>query len=108
MANLTGRDRADYVHDMFTGIAQRYDLMNRVMTAGQDIRWRKLVIHRAGLIPGNRVLDLGAGTGDLAREALDQCPNCFVVAASSAGASGVTSPANMPDLLFVIMFHLCS
>jgi demethylmenaquinone methyltransferase/2-methoxy-6-polyprenyl-1,4-benzoquinol methylase len=81
LANLTGRDRADYVHDMFTGIAHRYDLMNRVMTAGQDIRWRKLVIQRAGLIPGNRVLDLGAGTGDLAREALYQCPNCFVVAA---------------------------
>jgi demethylmenaquinone methyltransferase/2-methoxy-6-polyprenyl-1,4-benzoquinol methylase len=66
---------------MFTGVAHRYDLMNRVMTAGQDVRWRREVIRRAALQPGNLLLDLGAGTGDLAREALNQCPNCYPIAA---------------------------
>ena len=43
-ANLTGEERAHYVQDMFSRIAFRYDLMNRLMTAGQDVRWRQEVI----------------------------------------------------------------
>jgi len=74
-------DRAGYVQDVFTRIAPRYDLMNRLMTAGQDIRWRKEVIRRARLQAGDLLLDLGAGTGDLAHEALRQQPGCRVVAA---------------------------
>jgi demethylmenaquinone methyltransferase/2-methoxy-6-polyprenyl-1,4-benzoquinol methylase len=41
MANLTGNDRSHYVQDVFTRIAPRYDLMNRLMTGGQDLRWRR-------------------------------------------------------------------
>jgi len=74
MANLTGGERARYVQAMFTRIAARYDLMNRLMTGGQDAGWRREVIRRARLAPGDRLLDLGAGTGDLGREALRQQP----------------------------------
>lgn len=81
MANLTGGERARYVQGMFARIARRYDLMNRLMTAGQDVSWRREVIHRAALPPHGRLLDLGAGTGDLAREALRQIPESQVVAA---------------------------
>lgn len=80
-AGLTGEERAHYVQDMFSRIAFRYDLMNRLMTAGQDVRWRQEVIRRAGLPPGGCLLDLGAGTGDLAREALRQHPDCHPIAA---------------------------
>ncbi len=81
MAHLTGNERARYVQAMFTDIAPRYDLMNRLMTAGQDVHWRKEVIRRAELRPGRVLLDLGAGTGDLAFEALRQQPGARVIAA---------------------------
>jgi demethylmenaquinone methyltransferase/2-methoxy-6-polyprenyl-1,4-benzoquinol methylase len=66
---------------MFGRIARRYDLMNRLMTAGQDVIWRREVIRRAKIPPGGRLLDLGAGTGDLVREAVVQNPACHPVAA---------------------------
>lgn len=81
LANLTGHERERYVRAMFTQIAFRYDFMNRVMTAGQDVRWRREVIQLACLPPGGFLLDLGAGTGDLSREALRQDPGSRVVAA---------------------------
>jgi demethylmenaquinone methyltransferase/2-methoxy-6-polyprenyl-1,4-benzoquinol methylase len=81
MTQLNGAQRARYVQEMFSRIAGHYDLMNRVMTAGQDIHWRKEVIHLAGLPTGGWLLDLGAGTGDLAREAIRQQPSGHVLAA---------------------------
>ncbi len=70
MTHLTGAERARYVQGMFGRIAGRYDVMNRLMTGGQDVRWRRQVIDRAQLPPGGKLLDLGTGTGDLAFEAL--------------------------------------
>ncbi len=81
MTNLTGPERASYVQGMFTRIAPRYDRMNRLMTGGQDLAWRREVIRRAGLRPGARLLDLGAGTGDLTREARRQQPGVRALAA---------------------------
>jgi len=81
MFHLSGEQRAAHVHALFTRIAGRYDLMNRLMTWGQDHRWRREVIDRAQTPPGGRLLDLGAGTGDLALEALRRDPGLRVVAA---------------------------
>ncbi|HSB00209.1 MAG TPA: ubiquinone/menaquinone biosynthesis methyltransferase [Anaerolineales bacterium] len=81
MAYLTGPERATYVQKIFTQIAKRYDLMNRLMTGGQDIRWRREVIQHARLHHNARLLDVGAGTGDLAREASAQFPRAKVIAA---------------------------
>jgi demethylmenaquinone methyltransferase/2-methoxy-6-polyprenyl-1,4-benzoquinol methylase len=81
MSTFSGEERSQYVQAMFTRIAGRYDLMNRLMTFGQDKRWRKEVIRLAGLPPKGRILDLGAGTGDLALEALKRHPDSKSVAA---------------------------
>jgi demethylmenaquinone methyltransferase/2-methoxy-6-polyprenyl-1,4-benzoquinol methylase len=81
MTQLKGRERATYVQSMFTRIARRYDLMNRLMTGGQDIHWRRKVIQLARLRRNDRLLDVGTGTGDLAREALAQFPAAKVIAA---------------------------
>jgi demethylmenaquinone methyltransferase/2-methoxy-6-polyprenyl-1,4-benzoquinol methylase len=51
---------------MFGAIADRYDLMNRVMTMGRDQRWRVQAADVAGLSPGASALDVATGTGDLA------------------------------------------
>ena len=61
----TGRLAPDAVRTMFDRIAPVYDVMNRVMTAGLDRRWRRLTVE-AVVRPGDRVLDGCCGTGDLA------------------------------------------
>jgi demethylmenaquinone methyltransferase / 2-methoxy-6-polyprenyl-1,4-benzoquinol methylase len=82
MTHLTGSERSAYVQGMFTRIAQRYDLMNRLMTAGQDSLWRAEVIRRAALPPGESlVLDIGAGTGDLSFDVLHKLPQTTTIAA---------------------------
>ena len=81
LANLQGAERARYVQAMFGRIAPHYDLMNRLMTAGQDVSWRREAIRRAKLPERGKLLDLGAGTGDLALEALRQYPNASIAAA---------------------------
>ena len=48
---------------MFDGVAQRYDLTNSVLSFAQDRRWRRLTRAALDLRPGDRVLDLAAGTG---------------------------------------------
>jgi demethylmenaquinone methyltransferase/2-methoxy-6-polyprenyl-1,4-benzoquinol methylase len=51
---------------MFSRIVSRYDLMNTLMTFGQDRRWRELTVDGAALPPGGRALDVATGTGELA------------------------------------------
>lgn len=58
--------KAGYVREMFSRIAPRYDLVNRLMTFGRDQRWRRLTVQRAGVATGARVLDIATGTADLA------------------------------------------
>ncbi|MEU4694567.1 demethylmenaquinone methyltransferase [Actinoplanes sp. NPDC023714] len=51
------------VAEMFDGVAKRYDLTNTVLSFGQDRGWRRATRAALGLRPGERVLDVGAGTG---------------------------------------------
>jgi demethylmenaquinone methyltransferase/2-methoxy-6-polyprenyl-1,4-benzoquinol methylase len=71
---------------MFDRIAPVYDAMNRVMTAGLDLRWRRIAA-AAVVRPGDRVLDAACGTGDLA------------LAARGAGASEVVGVDFSPRML---------
>lgn len=84
MAHLTGKERSDYVQEMFGRIAGRYNLMNRVMTFGQDMRWRRFVVKQANLPPHGKLLDLATGTGDIAFEAAQLQPSAQVVGADFA------------------------
>lgn len=63
-----GEEKVRAVREMFDTIAPRYDLVNRVMTFGLDVRWRKRATHSLALPTGSVVLDIAAGTGDFCRE----------------------------------------
>lgn len=84
MTHLQGKERATYVQDMFGRIAGRYNLMNRLMTGGQDMRWRRFVVQQAQLPVKGKLLDLATGTGDIAFEALKVTPNVQAVGADFA------------------------
>ena len=68
MTYESGTLEPEVVRGMFDRIAPVYDVMNRVMTAGLDRRWRRLAAAEV-VWPGDRVLDACCGTGDLAVEA---------------------------------------
>lgn len=62
------------MRSMFDRIAPRYDLLNRVLSAGTDVRWRRRAVDYLELEPAARVLDLCTGTADLLVEALGRDP----------------------------------
>jgi demethylmenaquinone methyltransferase/2-methoxy-6-polyprenyl-1,4-benzoquinol methylase len=63
----TGPEKTELVRSMFDAIAPRYDLVNRMMTFGLDMHWRRQSVRALGLPEGSRVLDLACGTGDFIR-----------------------------------------
>lgn len=71
---------ASAMRQMFGRIVRRYDLLNRVISLGQDQRWRREAVSRLGAGAGEWALDLGAGTGDLALELVRQQPGARAVA----------------------------
>ncbi len=59
-------EKAAAVRDMFDRISPSYDRVNRLMTFNADQRWRRELVRRLGVGPGDLVLDLACGTGDFA------------------------------------------
>ena len=73
-------DKARFVRGMFDAIAARYDLMNRLMTGGQDGRWRRLTADAIHHETVGVVLDVGSGTGDLSLAVARRAPYARVIA----------------------------
>ncbi len=68
----TPEGKRRYARRLFATIADRYDLITRALSYGQDRRWKARLIALARLQPGDRVLDLACGTGDLLFAAADR------------------------------------
>lgn len=71
--------RAEIRH-MFASIVDRYDLLNRLLSFRRDVYWRRMAVTRGQIPPGARVLDLCAGTADVALEIIRQVSGVQVVA----------------------------
>lgn len=68
MTLLTGEAKASLVRAMFARISRRYDLINRLMSLGQDPFWRRMAVALAAPTPDGPALDVATGTGDFAFE----------------------------------------
>jgi len=60
-------DKARHVRAVFDSVADRYDLMNDLMSLGIHRLWKRCAVNMAGIRPGHTILDLAGGTGDLVR-----------------------------------------
>ena len=63
---IAAADKQARVGAVFDSVAQKYDLMNDIMSLGIHHLWKRFTLELCGLRPGHRVLDLAGGTGDLA------------------------------------------
>lgn len=84
----TPQSKRRYVRQLFATIADRYDLITRVLSYGQDARWKATLVRMAEVRAGQRALDLACGTGDIA----------FAVAAQGARAVGLDITHRMLQL----------
>lgn len=62
------RSKEEYVHDLFSSIAHRYDLLNTILSFNRDKYWRRFAAAQTDLKPGGRGLDVCCGTGMLTLE----------------------------------------
>ncbi|MEZ0347203.1 MAG: bifunctional demethylmenaquinone methyltransferase/2-methoxy-6-polyprenyl-1,4-benzoquinol methylase UbiE [Thermus sp.] len=77
-------EKAKRVRRMFSEIAPRYDLLNRLLSLGADVRWRRRAVALALEKGPRRILDLATGTGDLALLLKAKAPGAEVVGADFA------------------------
>lgn len=94
-----GKQKAAQVRTMFDLIAPRYDLLNRVLTFGMDVGWRRRTVASLSLEPNALVLDVACGTGDLCRElsVTGYRPVGFDFSAGMLAAATVEAPLVQAD-----------
>lgn len=64
--DVAAKDKQKLVGEVFTSVARNYDLMNDLMSLGVHRAWKRYFVTTAQVKPGDRVLDLAGGTGDIA------------------------------------------
>jgi len=98
-AHPPGPEKDRLIRDMFAEIVPRYDLLNRLLTFGMDLRWRRKLASGLHLHPGDRVLDLATGTGDVAAAVLRQWPGCRMVGADPVEGMLARARAKVPEMV---------
>jgi demethylmenaquinone methyltransferase/2-methoxy-6-polyprenyl-1,4-benzoquinol methylase len=91
--------KREFVREMFDRIAPRYDRMNRVISLGLDQSWRRAAVEAVEIGPGDRVVDLAAGTGDFAE--LAAVRGAHVVAVDFSRGMLCSGRARLPGVQFV-------
>lgn len=80
-------EKVHKVRDVFDSVADKYDVMNDVMSMGVHRLWKRYAIEMTGLKPGQKVLDLASGTGDLAAKLAERVGSKGEVVASDINGS---------------------
>ncbi len=105
----TTADKASRVRRMFNSIAPRYELVNRLFSAGRDSYWRRCAVELAQVRPDDDVLDVACGTGDFSRAFAAAGPRCVIgcdfahemllraAGFSPRGATPAGNPPGSPD-----------
>ncbi|MDZ7265341.1 MAG: ubiquinone/menaquinone biosynthesis methyltransferase [candidate division KSB1 bacterium] len=75
----TAAEKRQYVLNLFSALPEHYDRMNRVMSLGLDMSWRRKTIRRAQFNPSGCLLDLATGTGDMILAARQYLPSASFV-----------------------------
>jgi demethylmenaquinone methyltransferase / 2-methoxy-6-polyprenyl-1,4-benzoquinol methylase len=97
----SGEDKVNAVRRMFDAIAPRYDLVNRVMTFGMDVGWRRKAVASLGIRADALVLDVACGTGDFCREVerIGGRPVGLDMSMGMLAAARITTPLVQGDAL---------
>ena len=85
-------DKQRRVGAVFDSVAQKYDIMNNVMSFGVHHLWKRFTLEMCGLREGHQVLDLAGGTGDLAIRQAHMVGSSGSVILAAARRSGEASP----------------
>ena len=89
------------VRAMFDRIAGRYDLVNTVLSAGADARWRQRAARAAAVPPAGRALDIACGSGKLAGEILRSTPRVTVIGLDFSGRMLDMARSAVPGATYV-------
>ena len=102
------REKSQRVAQVFDSVAPRYNLMNDLMSAGLHRGWKAFTVALAGVRPGQRVLDLASGTGDLARAFAPQVePGGMVVSTDINGSMLAQGRAQLEDAGLCVPATIC-
>lgn len=87
------------IASMFDQVAERYDLMNGILSGGQHLRWRRQTVKAVDALAGQRILDIAAGTGTSSEPFADA--GADVVAADLSEGMLAVGRRRRPDITFV-------
>ncbi len=94
-----GKDKRRFIRQMFGEIVPRYDFLNRLLSGGRDVAWRKRLAAAVGLKPTERLLDLACGTGDVALQVGRRQPGAQIVGADPIPRMLDRALAKLPTLV---------
>ena len=79
--SIKEQEQSKKIQEMFNNIADKYDFLNGLLSFALDNNWRRNAIRLANIKPGNKVLDLACGTGDMITEIQRQHPDAVIYGA---------------------------